>query len=91
MQRLRFFVKQFLREPWWFKLLIAVSLGVAVVFSGSAFDGGYWAAIAKAAAAVLFGTYAIKFRRSFYVAAALTAVTILSIYLSWDLFRAAGG
>ncbi|TYP79045.1 hypothetical protein [Paenibacillus methanolicus] len=91
MQRIRFFLKQFWREPWWFKLLIIASLGGSILFSSSAFENGYYDAIAKAAAAVFFGAYAFKLRRTFYVSAAMTAAAVLCLYVSWDLYRAVGG
>ncbi|MFC4101392.1 hypothetical protein [Paenibacillus xanthanilyticus] len=90
MQGIRFFVKQFWREPWWFKLLIIASFGVSIVFSSSAFESGYYDAIAKCAAAVFFGAYALKFRRTFYVSAAMTAAAVLCLYVSWDLYRTVG-
>jgi hypothetical protein len=84
-QRIKFMVRQFLREPLWFKLLISSTLLVSILFSSSFFsDHIYYQSAAKLAAAIFFTSYGIKFRRNTKISIIFFAVAILSIYMSWD-------
>lgn len=64
-QRIRFMFKLFLMEPLWFKILISITLFSTIVFSSSYFsDNPIYQSISKLAAAVFFGAYGFKMRRS---------------------------
>ncbi|WP_409305118.1 hypothetical protein [Peribacillus sp. SCS-155] len=83
MKRLKFTVKQFLKEPLWFKILIIATLLVSVVFSSSYFsEHAYFEAVSKLAAAVFFCTYGIKFRRNVKTSVTFFAVGLAAIILS---------
>ncbi len=83
MQGIKLMYKLFLREPMWFKILVISMLLIAIIFSGSSFNG-YYQSVAKLAAAIFFFTFGIKFRRSTRIAALFFAVALISLYLSWD-------
>ncbi|WP_164472874.1 hypothetical protein [Cohnella candidum] len=90
MQRIRFFYKMFLREPLWFKVLGIVSLVLSILLSGSLVsDSEYAQSAAKLAAAVFFGTWAVKMRRNQQLLIVFSIVAALCIYLSWDHFHIA--
>ncbi|MCR2803285.1 hypothetical protein [Paenibacillus soyae] len=88
MQRIKMMYKLFLSEPLWFKILIVSMLLIAIIFSGSSFNG-YYQSAAKLAAAIFFLSYGIKFRRSTRIAVLFFAVALISLYLSWDNFSGA--
>lgn len=88
MQRIKFMYKQFFSEPLWFKILVVSMLVIAILFSGSSFNG-YFQSVAKLAAAIFFFAYCIKFRRSIRIAVLFFAVALISLYLSWSSFSEA--
>jgi len=78
--------KQYLREPMWFKLLIATALLISIIFSSSAFSSGYYQSLSKLAAAIFFLTYGIRMRRNTRVAAIFFVVAGVCMYLAWDSY-----
>jgi hypothetical protein len=83
--------KQFLREPMWFKMLIATTLVIAIIGSSSLFsDHAYYQGAAKLATAIFFGAYGINMRRNRKVATLFFALTGICMYLSWRSFELAG-
>ncbi|WP_066062960.1 hypothetical protein [Neobacillus soli] len=87
MQRITFMIKQFLNEPWWFKILISTTLLISIIFSSSFFSNqAYFRSISKFAAAIFFCAYGIKFRRNLVTMIILLTAAILCIYLSWLAF-----
>lgn len=64
-QRIKFMLRQFLREPLWFKILICTTLLISIVFSSSLFsDNSYFQMFSKISAAIFFCAYGIKMRRN---------------------------
>lgn len=87
---LKFMFKQFMREPLWFKILIAAALLISIIFSSAFFSyNPYYEVFSKLAAAIFFCTFGIKFRRSRQTAVIFFAVTAICIYLSWQNFELA--
>ncbi|WP_409297884.1 hypothetical protein V1498_07315 [Peribacillus sp. SCS-26] len=87
MRRFRFMAGQFLKEPLWFRIMIITSFIAAVVFSSSYFkEKSFYDGLSKSAAAIIFASYFVKFRRNRSTAAILAACAILSIYLSLRAF-----
>lgn len=86
-QRFTFMYRQFLREPLWFKLLISMTLLIAIVFSSSFLSySDYYQSIAKLAAAIFFIAYGVKFRRNTRISVIFFVVAILCMYLSWNYY-----
>lgn len=55
MQRIKFMIKQFLKEPLWFKTLISTTLLISFVFSSSFFSyNDYYQSLSKFAASYIF-------------------------------------
>ncbi|PGK51719.1 hypothetical protein CN918_28425 [Priestia megaterium] len=83
MQRIKFMIKLFLKEPLWFKLLVSATLLISIIFSSSYFShNAYLQSFSKLAAAVFFGAYAIKFRRNLVTSVVLFASTAVCVFLS---------
>ncbi|RHW43320.1 hypothetical protein D1B31_01225 [Neobacillus notoginsengisoli] len=84
MQRIKFMIKQFLREPLWFKLLISATLLISIIFSGPFFsNNAYFQSGAKLAAAIFFCANAIKFRKSLVTSVILFTSAGICIFLSF--------
>lgn len=80
-------VKQFLKEPWWFKLLLSTTLLFSIVFSSSFLsNNAYYFSISKLAAAIFFCAYGIKTRRNFVTSFILFSLSVICIYLSIQSF-----
>ncbi|WP_316569496.1 hypothetical protein [Neobacillus sp. YIM B06451] len=87
MMRIKFMLKQFLKEPFWFKLLIITSLVGSILFSSSYFSGNeYFQSLSKLSAAIFFTAYGLKFRYNRIVFSIFTVVAALCIYLSITAF-----
>lgn len=83
MHRIKFMIKQFLKEPLWFKILISATLLISIVFSSSFFsNNAYFQSCSKIAAAIFFCAYAIKFRRNLVTSVILFTSTVICIFLS---------
>lgn len=83
MRRIKFMIKQFLKEPFWFKTLISVTLLSSIVFSGSFFSNNATCqSISKLAAAIFFCAYGIKMRRNRVNSIFLFAAAIICVYLA---------
>jgi hypothetical protein len=55
MQRINFMYKQFLKEPWWLKILVVSTFLISIIFSGSLFsNNGYYQSAAKLAGPSFF-------------------------------------
>ena len=60
MQRIKRMIKQFLKEPLWFKILISTTLLISIIFSSSFFsNNSYFQSSSKLAAAIFLCTYAL--------------------------------
>lgn len=87
MQRIKFMYRQFLREPWWFKITVPITLLLSILLSSSLVpDNGYYQGGAKLAAAIFFCSCGINMRRSLRIAAIFFVLAVICIYLSWDGF-----
>lgn len=85
MQMIKYMYKQFLREPFWFKVLVSSTLLIAIIFSTTFFsDKGYYQIIAKLATAIFFSAYGIKFRRNNLISVIFFALAVICFYLTWD-------
>lgn len=83
MHRIKFMIKQFLKERLWFKILISATLLISIVFSSSFFsNNAYFQSCSKLAAAIFFCAYAIKFRRNLVTSVILFTSTVICIFLS---------
>jgi hypothetical protein len=83
MHRIKFIIKQFLKEPLWFKILISTTLLISFIFSSSFFsNNAYFQSCSKLAAAIFFCTYGIKMRRNLKNSVILFALAVICIYLS---------
>ncbi|SFA70041.1 MULTISPECIES: hypothetical protein [unclassified Bacillus (in: firmicutes)] len=83
MQRMRFMIKQFQREPLWFKILIVMTLLTSIILSSSFFSGNiYNQSISKLAAAIFFIAYGIKMRKNLKTAVLFFILAAISLYLS---------
>jgi len=82
-------IKQFLKEPLWFKILISATLLISIVFSSSFFsNNAYFQSCSKLAAAIFFCAYAIKFRRNLVTSVILFTSTVICIFLSiMEIYR----
>lgn len=89
MHRIKFMIKQFLKEPLWFKILISATLLISIVFSSSFFsNNAYFQSCSKLAAAIFFCAYAIKFRRNLVTSVILFTSTVICIFLSiMEIYR----
>ena len=83
MHRIKFMIKQFLKEPLWFKILISSTLFISFIFSSSFFsNNAYFQSCSKLAAAIFFCTYGIKMRRNLKNSVILFTLAVICIYLS---------
>ena len=83
MRRIKFMIKQFLKEPLWFKILISTTLLISFIFSSSFFsNNAYFQSCSKLATAILFCTYGIKMRRNLKNSVILFTLAVICIYLS---------
>ncbi|WP_075620430.1 hypothetical protein [Paenisporosarcina indica] len=84
MQRIKFIIKQFMKEPLWFKILISSTLLISIIFSSSLFaDNATYQGLSKLAAAIFFCAYGYKLRRNRLTSVILFAAAIICIYLVW--------
>ena len=61
MHRIKFMIKQFLKEPLWFKILISTTLFISFIFSSSFFsNNAYFQSCSKLAAAIFFCAMVLK-------------------------------
>ncbi|MDQ0891989.1 hypothetical protein QFZ81_007077 [Paenibacillus sp. V4I9] len=91
MQRITFMFKQFLREPLWFKILISITLLIALIFSNSYFSNDpAYQGFSKLAAAIFFVAYGMKMRRNRTTAIILFAAAAICLYLAWHKFELMG-
>jgi hypothetical protein len=82
MQRMKFMIKQFLKEPLWFKILISTTLLISFIFSSSFFsNNAYYQSCSKLAAAIFFCAYAIKMR-NLVTSVILFTSAVICIFLS---------
>jgi hypothetical protein len=87
MKRIKLFAGLFLREPLWFKILIAGSLFLSILFSSSVFNGdAFFQGASKAAAAIFFGAWGINLRRSRGAAAVLFLASAVCLGLAAAVF-----
>jgi len=83
MQWIKFMIKQFLKEPLWFKILISATFLISIIFSSSFFSNNtYFKSCSKLAAAIFFCAYAIKFRRNLVTSFILYTSAVICIFLS---------
>lgn len=83
MMRIKFMLKQFLKEPFWFKLLIIITLGSSILFSSSFFsENPNFQGLSKLSAAIFFAAYGFKFRYNRLTLGIFTTATALCICLS---------
>jgi len=83
MQQIKFMIKQFLKEPLWFKILISITLLVSFIFSSSYFSGNaYYQSGSKLAAAIFFCSYGIKMRRNLLTSVLFFSLAVICICLS---------
>ncbi len=90
MHMIKFMVKQFLKEPIWFKLLITSTLLISIIFSSSIFsDHVYFQSLSKLAAAIFFVAYGIKLRRNSITSTILLTAAGICILLSlYSIYKA---
>lgn len=83
MQWIKFMMKQFLKEPLWYKILISATLLASFIFSSSFFSyNAYYRSGSKLAAAIFFCAYAIKMRRNIVTSVILFTAAVICIFLS---------
>ncbi|SOC41532.1 hypothetical protein [Ureibacillus acetophenoni] len=83
MRSIKYFFIHFLSEPWWFKLLIIATLFSSIFFSSFLFESQpYLQSFAKLAAAVFFGAYGYKMRRSRMHFRVFSSLALLCIVLA---------
>ncbi|MDF2790429.1 MAG: hypothetical protein K0S80_3530 [Neobacillus sp.] len=88
MQRIKFMIQLFLKEPLWFKMLISITLLTSIIFSSSFFsDTPLYQGISKLAAAIFFFTYGYKLRMNRRVSILFFTVAAICIYLSFLVLR----
>lgn len=80
MQRIKFMVQLFLKEPLWFKLLIILTFLISVIFSS--FENHLYQSLSKFAAAVFFAVYGMKFRYNRSISLLFFIVAFLCIVLA---------
>ncbi|MEH7011552.1 hypothetical protein V7087_12210 [Neobacillus niacini] len=83
MQRIKFMIQLFLKEPLWFRLLIFITFLVSVIFSSSYFSNtAFYESFSKLAAAIFFSAIGMKMRMNRLTAIILFALAAFCIYLS---------
>lgn len=83
MRRIKFFIKQFLKEPLWFKMLISKTLFVTIIFSSTFFaNNPYYQSFSKLAAAIFFCAYGIKYWSNRLTSVIFLSAAAISIVLS---------
>ncbi|MCL6574073.1 MAG: hypothetical protein K6T88_20735 [Bacillus sp. (in: Bacteria)] len=83
MQRITFMIKQFIKEPLWFKILISTTMLISIVFSSSFFSNNvYYQSCSKLAAAIFFCVYGLKMRRNRVTSTILFTLAVVCLYLS---------
>jgi hypothetical protein len=88
MQRIKFMIQLFLKEPLWFKMLISITLLTSIIFSSSFFsDIPLYQGISKLAAAIFFGAYGFKFKMNRLTSILFFTAAAICIYLSILAFR----
>ena len=81
MHRIKFMIKQFLKEPLWFKILISTTLLISIIFSSSFFsNNAYFQSCSNLV--IFFCTYGIKMRRNLKNYVILFTLAVICIYLS---------
>jgi hypothetical protein len=93
MQRIKWMIQVFLKEPLWFKLLVGLTLLASIIFSSSFFSNNpLYQGISKLAAAIFFCAYGFKFRMNrltsilFFTAAAICIYLFIMALYSMHLF-----
>ncbi|RDU37827.1 hypothetical protein DRW41_08390 [Neobacillus piezotolerans] len=87
MMRIKFMLKQFLKEPFWFKVLIIATLVSSILFSSSFFSGNvFYQSLSKLSAAIFFTAYGLKFWFNRLTSGIFVAAAVLCIYLSINVF-----
>ena len=85
MQRIKYMVIHFLKEPLWYKILITTTLLVSIIFSSSFFSSNpYYDGFSKLAAAIFFGALGIKMRKNRVISILFYMLTVICIYLFWN-------
>ncbi|QGQ44966.1 hypothetical protein [Metabacillus sediminilitoris] len=80
---IKFMMKQFLKEPLWFKIIISTTLLSSIVFSSSFFsDNPYYQSYSKFAAAIFFCIYGMKLIKNRVTAVILFTLAVLCISLA---------
>ena len=88
MQRIKFMIQLFLKEPLWFKMLISITLLTSIIFSSSFFsDIPIYQGISKLAAAIFFCAYGFKFKMNRLTSILFFTAAAICIYLSILAFR----
>lgn len=83
MQRIKFMIKLFRKEPWWYKILIPTTLLISIIFSSSFFSNqAILQSVSKFAAAIFFGAFAIKFKKNLVTSVIFIASAVLCLFLS---------
>jgi hypothetical protein len=83
MQRIKFMIKLFRKEPWWFQILISTTLLISIIFSSSFFSNhAILQSGSKIAAAIFFGAFAIKFKRNRVTSVIFIAAAVTCMFLS---------
>jgi hypothetical protein len=73
-------IKQFLKEPLWFKILISLTFLLSIILSSS--DNALFQSGSKLAAAIFFIAYGVKLKRNRVIAVVFFALAVLCIILS---------
>jgi len=82
MQRIRFMIKHFLKQPLWFKILSISSLLISIIFSSSFFsDDSYVQGLSKLAAAIFFCACGYNLRRSRLNSIIMYTAAIICMFL----------
>jgi hypothetical protein len=83
MQRIKFIVQLFQKEPLWFRLLISISFLVSVIFSSSYFsEPSFYESLSKLAAAFFFAAIGIKLRMNRFLSILIFTAAAICIYFS---------
>jgi amino acid permease len=83
MQRIKWMIQLFLREPLWFKILILATLSISIIFSSSAFsEYDYFQSGSKIAGAIFFIAFGFNMRRNRKVSGVFFALAVVCIFLA---------
>jgi len=82
-QRAKFFYRQFIKQPLWFKLVVPLCFISSVLFSSSLFTQPIYGSLSKLAAAIFFCVFGYKLRSNKKLSILFYVFALICLILAW--------